>query len=111
MLNSRLKAYLSFKGLTVRQMERDIEVGGSTMAKALKNDGSIGSDKVEKILQVYPDLSAEWLMRGEGNMILGEGDSIADKMRIRMLEKQIDSLTTEKDNYWTLLQHMLNEKK
>lgn len=29
----------------------------------------IGGDKIVKILSVYPNLSAEWLMRGEGEML------------------------------------------
>ena len=108
---SRLKAYLKFKEIPINQLEKEINVGASTLSKALKNNNVIGIDKIEKILLAYPDLSAEWLMRGNGEMILHESVETKDQIRIKMLEQQIEALTKEKDNYWSLLQHVLNETK
>lgn len=30
----------------------------------------VGSDSIESILAAFPDLSAEWLLRGTGNMVI-----------------------------------------
>ncbi len=35
---------------------------------------SIGYNKLKSILDAYPSVSAEWLMRGEGSMERGAGD-------------------------------------
>lgn len=35
----------------------------------------IGGDALVKILTIYPNLSAEWLLRGEGTMTRGVGDA------------------------------------
>jgi transcriptional regulator with XRE-family HTH domain len=108
-MNKRLKAFLIFKGTTLAQLERDIGVGAGTLSKAVKNDSAIGADKVMKILQFYGDLSAEWLLRGKGEMILQDCPASVsqDRMKIEMLERQVEQLTKEKDNYWTLLQNSM----
>ena len=105
-MNTRLKAYLKYKNISVSETERQIGVGVGTLSKAFKGGKTIGSDKVEKILQTYPDLSAEWLMRGNGEMLLREEGETADKERIRMLEKQLEQVTRDKDNYWSLIQRL-----
>ena len=105
-MNARLKAYLKFKEIPINQLEKEIRVGASTLSKALKNNNSIGADKIEKVLLAHPDLSAEWLLRGKGEMILREEGDTADKERIRMLEKQLEQVTRDKDNYWSLIQRL-----
>jgi len=106
-MNKRLKAFLTFRGSTLAQLERDIGIGAGTLSKAVKNNKTIGADKVMKILQFYTDLSAEWLMRGEGDMIR-EGLNYKDSkdLKIESLEAQVASLTREKENYWQLIQKL-----
>ena len=69
----RFKAYLDSKGITNAQAERDCGLSNGLIGNAFKTKTSIGSDKLEKILSTYQDLSAEWLMRGMGSMIVGQG--------------------------------------
>ena len=110
-MNKRLKAFLTFKGTTLAQLERDIGIGAGTLSKAVKNNKTIGADKVVKILQFYDDLSAEWLMRGEGKMIRLPSDQAGDtcSMRIEALEEKVRALTEEKDNYWHLIQKLMEK--
>lgn len=68
MLIQRLKDFLEFKGLTFASLERELSVANGTFGRALKSSGSFASSTLEKILMKYPDLSAEWLLRGEGDM-------------------------------------------
>ena len=35
----------------------------------VKNGGSIGSDIIENILRIHPDINANWLLTGEGSML------------------------------------------
>jgi len=69
----RLMKYLRAKGIAPTKTEKEIDYGNGSIAKHAKNGTAIGSDKLEKILSLYPDLSAEWLLRGTGEMIVGEG--------------------------------------
>lgn len=75
MILERLKQYLEIKNITVAAFERSIGMSNASFGKALKTGGAIGSDKLEKIVKVYPDLSAVWLLSGEGNMIMPRKDS------------------------------------
>ena len=70
---NRLKKYLDSKGIAVSKAESDCGLSSSLLSKAFNNkDGvaSINSNNLEKILSAYPDLSAEWLLRGTGDMLL-----------------------------------------
>ena len=62
----RLREYLRFKGINNSQAE--IHCGLSN--GYVSSSKSMGSDKLEKILNTYHDLSAEWLMRGIGSMLV-----------------------------------------
>ena len=41
----------------------------AAFGKALKNNGAIGTDKLENILSAYPDINPVWLLTGNGNML------------------------------------------
>lgn len=68
----RFKEYLDAKGIANARAEKDCGFSNGLIGNALKTKTTIGSDKLEKILTVYQDLSAEWLLRGTGNMIVGK---------------------------------------
>lgn len=70
MILERLKQYIDFKGISVAAFERSIGMANASFGKSLKKQGAIGTDKLENILNIYPDISPMWLLKGEGNMIL-----------------------------------------
>ena len=69
MLN-RFTEYLKSKGIKYAQAERECGLSNGIIKSALNKGSALGSDKVENILLTYPDLSAEWLLRGTGDMLL-----------------------------------------
>lgn len=69
----RLKSFFETKGIPIGNAEKTCGFGNATLRNAFESGKSVGSDKIEKILSVFPDLSAEWLLRGEGKMIIGDG--------------------------------------
>ena len=75
MVLDRIKKYIDFKGVTIAAFERSIGMSNASFGKSLKNKGAIGSDKIEKILSVYPDLSPTWLLTGSGSMLLSNGSN------------------------------------
>ena len=72
----RIKGYMDYKNIPIATFERNVGMSNNSFGKTLKSGGSIGLDKLEKILSVYPDLSAEWLLRGVGDMILDDKEQI-----------------------------------
>ena len=69
---TRIKQYIDFKGIKIATFERSIGMSNASFGKSLRNNGAIGSDKLEKILSVYTDISPEWLLTGQGSMLKGE---------------------------------------
>lgn len=69
MILERLKEYIDYRGISVAAFERSIGMANASFGKSLKNKGAIGTDKLEKILSTYPDISPAWLMTGEGDML------------------------------------------
>lgn len=70
----RLKKFIDFKGISVRVFEQTVGMSNGSFASQLKNNKTIGVDKLENILQVYPELSPKWLLTGEGNMLKTDAD-------------------------------------
>jgi SOS-response transcriptional repressor LexA len=69
MIVDRVVKYLESKGIKVSAFEREMGWGNTTLSKAYKTKGAIGSDKIEKILSSCPDLSPLWLITGQGPML------------------------------------------
>lgn len=53
---------------SVSQFEREINVGASTIDKAIKRGSSLGFGTVQKILLKFPDVNKDWLVTGKGSM-------------------------------------------
>ena len=73
----RLKEYLKFKGIKNNTAENMCGLSNGYIA----NSKSIGSDKLENILTTFQDLSAEWLLRGTGKMLISDGIDPAQVFR------------------------------
>ena len=65
----RLKQYIDYKGIAISTFERSIGMSNASFGKSLKNHGTIGANKLETILNVYPDLNPIWLLTGQGQML------------------------------------------
>jgi hypothetical protein len=60
----------------------------------LDKEGTIGCDKLEIILNIYPDIDPDWLITGKGNMfrlnnLINVKESLEDKNEILIL-KDVD---------------------
>lgn len=77
----RIILFIKHKNLSMRAFDKSIKVGNGYTSKQYKSSASVGSDVLEKIIGVYPDLNPLWLLTGKGNMIVeihtdGEKDMI-----------------------------------
>ena len=76
MIIDRIKQFIDEKGIAISAFEKSVGMSNASFGKSLKNGGAIGTDKLENILSVYPELSPSWLLTGEGEMLrssFGEG--------------------------------------
>lgn len=72
----KILQFLAAKRLKVQTFASIIDMSASNFSgKMLLN--KLGSDAIIKILAQFPELSAEWLMRGVGPMLLTDGTAVA----------------------------------
>lgn len=64
----RVKLVLENKSISVNALSKQINVAQATLNPQLRGDRTLAANIVEKILSAFPDVSAEWLMRGVGTM-------------------------------------------
>lgn len=65
----RIKKYIDFKGVSISAFEKKLSFSNGSFSSQLKNNKTIGVDKLENILLFYEDINSEWLLRGKGNML------------------------------------------
>lgn len=94
MLN-RLKKYIDYKGISISAFEKSIGMSNASFGKSLKNGGSIGGDKLEKILSVYPDINAEWLLTGGGEMLKSTTKMNISHIDNEWILKRFEEIVTE----------------
>ncbi len=65
----RLLIFIDNKGITPNKFGQMIEVSNAYLSKQKKNNANIGSQIIEKIVRIYPDINLDWLITGEGKML------------------------------------------
>ena len=68
----RIKEYTDFKGITNQKFEKEIGFSNGAFSTQLKNNKTIGVDKLENILIKYSEINPEWLLTGHGEMLKSE---------------------------------------
>jgi len=104
----RLKEFIDYKKMSISAFEKSVGMSNASLAKPLNSGGSIGVDKLENILKVYPELNSAWLLTGAGEMLnkpkgkkiypeagitsILEEPTVEYKSKVTILEKKIDEL-------------------
>lgn len=65
-VKERIKKFIDHEGLSISAFEKTIEVSNGYVNSISKN---IGIDKLNVIVEKYPQLSLEWLITGKGEML------------------------------------------
>ena len=71
----RFCEYITYSGITFNKLASELGLSNSYFSKMVKNNGSIGSDVIENILRIHPELNADWLITGRGSMLRHEPTS------------------------------------
>ena len=99
-VKERAILFIKSSGMSVLQFEKRCGLSNGY----IKNfKGNFGSDKLENLLNAFPNLSREWLLTGEGEMlkessqpiqsIHENGDTITIPGKVwKVIEQQADSL-------------------
>ena len=91
-MEERIKKFMEYKGITSSELADSIGVQRSNVTHVLKARNKPSFQFIEKMLQIYPELNAKWLLLGTGTMV-----DIPDKVRTLFDQLTIpDSLPEQK---------------
>lgn len=71
----RLKKVHEHSGLTLRAFAINCGISQPTLDKQFKGLRGVSIETISSVLTAYPSVSAEWLIRGEGEMLKQEVSS------------------------------------
>lgn len=77
-INQRIRELINSLGVNDNQFAKTIGVTQSVIASMFSRNTEPSSKVLIAILNAYANLSAEWLMRGEGDMLNTDKGSQAD---------------------------------
>jgi hypothetical protein len=92
-IRARILQYIEFKGISKYKFYQETGFSNGFLDK----DGAIGTDKCEKIRYQYPDLSLEWLITGNGEM-LNKAQSETERKRIPFYDTDVEAGTMQISN-------------
>lgn len=69
-INQRIKEIIDLSGKTINAYAMEIGVSQPSLKACVDGDNNPRFDTLQKILKGNPMISAEWLMRGIGDMFL-----------------------------------------
>lgn len=69
-LTERLAEYMKYKDLNYNQVTQQAGLSVGLLSKAIRTNKGLHSDSVEKIINTYKDLNPQWLLSGNGSMII-----------------------------------------
>ena len=71
-VKDRIQEYIDFKGISIYRLEASAGLSKGYWAKTK----SISADVVMKISRIYTDISTDWLLRGEGEMLRSNDEDV-----------------------------------
>ena len=94
-ISARIRSFIDHIGLTDNAFAKKIGITQSVIASMFKRQTEPSSKLISAILQTYTDLSAEWLMRGNGLMNLSEAKNDDDKKKLNLM---LDTMSNMQEN-------------
>ena len=85
----RIKAVLDGRQISIAAFAKRIGMQQVTCNRQIRGDQAVSLGVLEGFLREFPDVSAEWLLRGKGNMLLEDGDGFAKQQNETSQQKPI----------------------
>ena len=95
----RIKAYIDDNRISLNALAKTLNMNQSTVLRQVKGEQTLSSTLVENFLKAYPDVSAEWLMRGVEPIELGKtAEYIAEKTSVYYAADAIHTKESDSDD-------------
>ena len=78
-MHLRIKKWLDLNNQKASELAKNIGVNRATISHILSGRNKPSIDFLEKLLHVYPNINANWLITGVGSINLEDSDSISER--------------------------------
>lgn len=92
-MTERIKSLIAQMGLSTRAFALSCGLRQNTLSNQLNGMRELSLSTVMAILSAYPDVSSEWLLKGEGEMF----KTVVPDANADRVVKLIDTITTLQD--------------
>ena len=101
-VTQRVNEFRKSLDLSILAFSKEININQTTLNKQLKEGGcGVQVSTLTQILDTYTDLSAEWLLRGDGSMKKGDNWKVTEFIPVQnneLVEALKDNITLLKEN-------------
>jgi plasmid maintenance system antidote protein VapI len=91
-INARVLLIMDKLGKSKSELAREISVSPSIMSHITSGRNKVGLDVLQKIGEVFPQISSQWLLHGTGNMF-----AEADTAKLSLIQAELKQLKTQAD--------------
>lgn len=89
----KMNDFWAQSGKSKAEMSRELGVDAGTLGNILNGNRGVSVGLLSKFLETYPSVSAEWLLRGIGDMrTLPDGLDSPEDVEIARLESTVETL-------------------
>ena len=89
----KMNDFWAQSGKSKAEMSRELGVDAGTLGNILNGNRGVSVGLLSKFLETYPSVSAEWLLRGIGDMrTLPDGLDSQEDVEIARLESTVETL-------------------
>lgn len=102
----RIMLILDNKQVSVNALSKLVGMSQTTLNTQLKGERALSANVVAKVLSVFPDVSAEWVIRGVGTMYHKEGDTddvsymVAEEPKHDIIHEVMSEQESQDDSVW-----------
>lgn len=105
-INQRIAEVVKMSYLTKNAFAHHIGVSITPILNAFNDDIQPSLNTIVRILECYPDISAEWLLRGDGEMLKTQREERVTNETIQELEKKLAKMSEANDRLYTIIENI-----
>ena len=108
-ITDRLQLFMQHEGVTAFQMNKEAGLTRTLLIKAIEKHQGLNTATIEKIVRRYPNLNADWLITGRGNMLIDAEAPKLSQVKTQVLPKELESSLYRQIVWHLLLQESYTE--
>ena len=105
----RIKEVIAYSGLSDRAFALKCGIKQNTVSRQLGGVSEVSASTINAILDNYQEISAEWLLRGKGSMLLQKEETEPGMEKLKSIVYTIANLQDEINEKTVLTQRLLEE--